>query len=376
MACRACSASSPARCGCCARSRAASSFPSRTSIPCSSGSTASARRRQPELRRFVAGAFAHRRKALARSLSLSVGADRERVRHALEELGHRADARAEQLAPRSSKRCGGRCEGARPAKINLCLLVGPLRADGRHELVSVMAPDHGLRRARDARRAARRGALPRRRGAQPRGGGARRLPRRHRMGRARASASRSSRGSRSPPGSPAARRTQRRSLRLCSRRSGLGDPDALRADRDRPGLRRARARRAADRARPRGRRAGRADRARAVRRPRRPLARAPLDRGGVRAGRPPREHAPRARGLDPLAQFGVNDLQAAAIALEPSIAPALAAVREAGAEHALVCGSGPTVIGLFASAPDALRRAGARGRKRAREAVAAVPYED
>jgi 16S rRNA (adenine1518-N6/adenine1519-N6)-dimethyltransferase len=54
---------------------------------------------EPELRRFVAGAFAHRRKALARSLSLSVGADRERVRDALEALGHPVDARAEQLAP-------------------------------------------------------------------------------------------------------------------------------------------------------------------------------------------------------------------------------------------------------------------------------------
>ena len=54
---------------------------------------------EPELRRFVAGAFAHRRKALARSLSLSVGADRERVRDALEALGHPADARAEQLTP-------------------------------------------------------------------------------------------------------------------------------------------------------------------------------------------------------------------------------------------------------------------------------------
>ena len=53
----------------------------------------------PELRRFVQGAFAHRRKALARSLSLSVGADRERVRDALAALGHPADARAEQLAP-------------------------------------------------------------------------------------------------------------------------------------------------------------------------------------------------------------------------------------------------------------------------------------
>ena len=56
-----------------------------------------------ELRRFVAGAFAHRRKALARSLSLSVGADRERVRGALVVLGHPADARAEQLAPAEFK---------------------------------------------------------------------------------------------------------------------------------------------------------------------------------------------------------------------------------------------------------------------------------
>lgn len=42
-----------------------------------------------------------------------------------------------------------------------------------------------------------------------------------------------------------------------------------------------------------------------------------------------------------------NDLQAAAIALCPEIEDALAALREAGAEHALVSGSGPTVFGLF-----------------------------
>lgn len=43
-----------------------------------------------------------------------------------------------------------------------------------------------------------------------------------------------------------------------------------------------------------------------------------------------------------------NDLQAAAIALCPRIADALEVLREAGAEHALVSGSGPTVFGLFA----------------------------
>jgi len=56
----------------------------------------------PEVRALAAAAFAHRRKALARSLSLAPGAPREvrdRARAALERLGHPADARAERLAP-------------------------------------------------------------------------------------------------------------------------------------------------------------------------------------------------------------------------------------------------------------------------------------
>lgn len=55
-----------------------------------------------ELRVLVREAFAHRRKALARSLSLAPGASRdtrERVRAALRELGHPADVRAERLSP-------------------------------------------------------------------------------------------------------------------------------------------------------------------------------------------------------------------------------------------------------------------------------------
>ena len=80
-------------------------------------------------------------------------------------------------------------------------------------------------------------------------------------------------------------------------------------------------------------------------------------------------------GLDPLAQIGVNDLQDAAISLEPSIVPALTAVRESGAAHAMVCGSGPTVIGLFESAPRALR-ARARLAEGGRKALTAVPYGD
>ena len=56
----------------------------------------------PELRALVQAAFAHRRKALPRSLALSpafgAGA-RDRAREALVALGHPADARAERLTP-------------------------------------------------------------------------------------------------------------------------------------------------------------------------------------------------------------------------------------------------------------------------------------
>ena len=43
----------------------------------------------------------------------------------------------------------------------------------------------------------------------------------------------------------------------------------------------------------------------------------------------------------------VNDLEPAAVSLCPAVAEALEAVRSAGADIALVCGSGPTVAGLF-----------------------------
>jgi 4-diphosphocytidyl-2-C-methyl-D-erythritol kinase len=61
--------------------------------------------------------------------------------------------------------------------------------------------------------------------------------------------------------------------------------------------------------------------------------------------------------------LGVNDLQPAALSLRPEIAGALAAARAAGAENALVCGSGPTVIGLYP---------GAGGLDRAQAAAAAL----
>ncbi len=48
-------------------------------------------------------------------------------------------------------------------------------------------------------------------------------------------------------------------------------------------------------------------------------------------------------GMPPL----VNDLEPAAISLRPEIRRALDAVRDAGADHAMVSGSGPTVFGVF-----------------------------
>ena len=64
----------------------------------------------PRVRALVAAAFAHRRKALARSLDLAPafgGRDRgvrDRAREALVALGHPADARAEVLAPQEFPR--------------------------------------------------------------------------------------------------------------------------------------------------------------------------------------------------------------------------------------------------------------------------------
>jgi 16S rRNA (adenine1518-N6/adenine1519-N6)-dimethyltransferase len=53
-----------------------------------------------EVRTLVGGAFAHRRKALARSLVLAgTPRSREEIRAALVEMGHPADVRAERLRP-------------------------------------------------------------------------------------------------------------------------------------------------------------------------------------------------------------------------------------------------------------------------------------
>jgi 16S rRNA (adenine1518-N6/adenine1519-N6)-dimethyltransferase len=69
----------------------------------------------PEVRRLVHDAFAHRRKALAGSLALAPGAQpgvRERARAALVELGHPPDERAERLSPEEFRELAARLQGS------------------------------------------------------------------------------------------------------------------------------------------------------------------------------------------------------------------------------------------------------------------------
>jgi 4-diphosphocytidyl-2-C-methyl-D-erythritol kinase len=68
-----------------------------------------------------------------------------------------------------------------------------------------------------------------------------------------------------------------------------------------------------------------------------------------------------------------NDLEAAARRLCPAIDEALADARSAGAELALVCGSGPTVIGLFRE-PGAARGAAVALGHRTPAPVAVEPW--
>jgi 4-diphosphocytidyl-2-C-methyl-D-erythritol kinase len=87
-------------------------------------------------------------------------------------------------------------------------------------------------------------------------------------------------------------------------------------------------------------------------------------------------------GLQAASELLHNDLQRAALALCPQIERALEQARRAGAEHALVSGSGPTVLGLFRSADEGTtdgpaRAAQAAAALAAREpaAIAATPVQ-
>ncbi len=72
-----------------------------------------------------------------------------------------------------------------------------------------------------------------------------------------------------------------------------------------------------------------------------------------------------------------NDLGAAALSLRPEIGAALEAVIDAGADDGLVCGSGPTVVGVCWGADSAVRAQEVAGGLRARwpgsVAVSTVP---
>jgi 4-diphosphocytidyl-2-C-methyl-D-erythritol kinase len=258
-----------------------------------------------------------------------------------------------------------------PAKINLCLLVGPLRGDGRHELVSLMAPVtlcdelHAADAPRDEivcpgvdgpNLAA--AAIAAFRDATGWDGPGQRIEIVKRIPVAAGMAG----------GSADAAAV----LRLCARRSGVGDAQRLRAiaaglGSDVPALVEPRpvlVRGGGERVEP------------AQLEPFAALvvpSTARLSTAAVYA-RADELRSPRGAldGLDPYAHVGENDLEAAAVSLEPSLAGTLDDVRAAGARHALVCGSGPTVIGLFSG-----EREAARARERiAGPALVALPWQD
>ena len=85
----------------------------------------------------------------------------------------------------------------------------------------------------------------------------------------------------------------------------------------------------------------------------------------------------RALGAEPFglpAELLVNDLEPAARSLCPAIDDALAEARRAGADHVMVAGSGPTVLGLFAD-PDQARHAADALASRDPTPVATTPLE-
>ena len=263
-----------------------------------------------------------------------------------------------------------------PAKINLCLLVGPPRADGRHELLSVVAAVtlfdelsiedgerdevicpgvEGPNLAAEALRAFR--AATGWDGPPQRIEISKRIPVAAGMGGGSADAA--------------------AALRLLARRSGLRDARALGAiaaalGSDVP------AALAPGRVLIRG--GGEIVEPLAATAPFGVLvlpSRARLSTAAVyaeadRIGR--LRSAAELADADPLAAVGTNDLEAAARALEPSIGDALARARAAGAGTAMVCGSGPTVIGLF-DGPAAAEAAAAALRAAGVEALAAAPFD-
>jgi 4-diphosphocytidyl-2-C-methyl-D-erythritol kinase len=244
-----------------------------------------------------------------------------------------------------------------PAKINLCLYLGPIRDDGRHELVTVMEPleladvvtlDTGAR--------ADEIVCP---GVEGPNLAARAL-----------AAFRATTGWDGPPvtitidkripiagGMAGGSADAAAALRLVSRASGIED-DALLHDlaaqlgSDVPAQVRPR----------RVLATGAGEQLAVLDPPERPYgvlvlpSHERLATGAVYA-EADRLGLPRPTLVDVDVTKRTNDLEPAARSLCPAIDEALAQAREAGAEHAMVSGSGPTVIGLFATPDDAERAA-------------------
>ena len=94
------------------------------------------------VKRLVDAAFAHRRKRLANSLELAGVATRDEAAEALR--GDRPRAGRARRGARAARvrrprgRAGRVNRAPATAKLNLALVVGPLRDDGRHEVVTVL----------------------------------------------------------------------------------------------------------------------------------------------------------------------------------------------------------------------------------------------
>ena len=160
------------------------------------------------IKAVVEASFAHRRKTLPNSLALAGLADREQRGR-----GARVD-RAARRDPGRGARAGGVRRARRgavkrapaPAKINLALVVGPAREDGKHEVATVLQRIDLGDRVAIARRAEPAGDRLRGRHARSR----RARPRSPRpRASSRAGGRRSPSGSRSRPASAAAAPTRR-----------------------------------------------------------------------------------------------------------------------------------------------------------------------
>jgi 4-diphosphocytidyl-2-C-methyl-D-erythritol kinase len=262
-----------------------------------------------------------------------------------------------------------------PAKVNLCLYLGPPRPDGRHELLTVMQPITLCDELEMTDGVRDEVVCPRLEGPN--------------LAAAALAAFREATGWDGPPqrivivkripvaagmggGSADAAAT----LRLAARRSGLGERGLLHevaaalgsdvAGQLRPG--RVLVRGGGERVEPL---ADRAPFGVLVLPSPATLSTAAVYREADRLGLP--RSARELATVDPLATVGVNDLEGAARSLEPSIERALEVARAAGAQSAMVCGSGPTVIGLFDDPLEASSAAAALA-ARGVEAVAARPY--